>query len=65
MVCDLDSFFVEGKKKMPKTHRGRYRLAPSGPDKEKQKNIFFPLGGGEKIKNEEKEIERERGKESF
>lgn len=30
---------------MPKSHCGRYRLAPNGPDKEKQKNnIFSPLG---------------------
>jgi hypothetical protein len=49
------SFFVDGfsvREIIPRSHCRRYRLAPNGPDKEKQKNIFSSF---EKKKRREKD----------
>lgn len=45
----------EQAKKIPKSHCGRYRLAPSGPDKEKQRNNIIARWWGER------EIEKKVG----
>lgn len=50
------------KEKIPKSHCGRYRLAPNGPDKEKQRNniITRSRGGLEGRKQN-----RKKSKKSF
>lgn len=71
MVCDLDILiFVdscgwEEKKNAKDSFVEDIGWRQAAQTKKSKKIIFFPLGGGEEIKNEEKEIEREKERKAF